>query len=1067
MSNYLNENYIIKHPSISGVYKITKKIGDGANTIAYEAEYTNNGLKSIHILKEYFPKSLKIDRDEEGRLIFDNAEKFNNGKEKFIASGKRQNELRMIGDLTNETPHLQNIFEFNNTVYLDVIKYEGKTLDEVSNLSLIDKVKLCLSLCKLVNTYHNNGYLCLDLKPKNIFILKDKTELIHFIDFDSIEKKENIKFGNNVHNYSLHWSAPEQRNPFTYSKISEKSDIYSLGEIIFWSLFGINSVEKNRRMNSKFDYNLSPYHNELYNKPKTIKLFTKLFSKTLRTSVDNRSGTISEIIVLLNDIINELNKKESIISSSISCCDYFVDREKELEYLKQWFQSQTQCLFITGVLGIGRSSLVKKFVVDNRQLFSNILYTKYKNSIFETIINENGESIKISYLEKVDHETDENYYFTKIKILSDLVDENTLLIIDNFSGELDNHFKDIINLNCKIIIISNNNNSYDYKQLNIGKLDNKTNYYSIFEHFSNIKVSSENSKEIDEIINLLEGHVYSFILLALQIKNSRLTIEKAMLAIREKGVSNIGKEKISLSVDNQTVKSTYFELIEYIFPSISEEEKEVLYALSFFSNGIDIKDFGLFLYEQDEYNFDTLNSLEENCLIHINNNIISVHAFIRDFVLNWKSSNLNVIDEKLYLNITTLLKVYGDMDEYPKLVKNKFVEKMMDFQLRNHEFAKKCMTRRLEHISKEKQIDAKRKLNRIYLYSLDLLDSFRVYKKNFNRINYANLLSFIIVNTPFEKETTYRKLKEELADLLEEKIPNTNDYLNMPLSIVFKIAKIELEYYFNEGNLKEAEEFLLAIKEDVCGKEKYYDALYESLWGQFYDARLNGQYEDNNEFDDLNNSIKSSYKVLKKIKFLFHPMIHNLAIDSYVDIANILIRNGGNYEKEILKCLKNAKILIDKFCNHVSKRRIYYLLSCAWYNLYYKNDFNIVVSLLDEASEMGEIVFILEEYIDMILIPYANIAMEFGEKELAINKLIQAIELCDSDMFKSSVYYTSKKYDLHTYLLDVYLNFEDADNASKTFLKVKILSDELKEKGVIKELPLTTLKTLNSLINKE
>ena len=229
MSNYLNENYIIKHPSISGVYKINKKIGEGANTIAYEAEYTNNGLKSIHILKEYYPKSMKIDRDEHGKLIFDNIEKFNLGKEKFISSGKRQNELRMIGDLTNETPYLQNIFELNNTVYLDVIKYEGTTLDEVSNISLIDKLKLCLSVCKLVYTYHQNGYLCLDLKPQNIFVLKDKTELIHFIDFDAIDKKENIKFGNNVHKYSLHWSAPEQRNPFAYSKISEKSYIYALG----------------------------------------------------------------------------------------------------------------------------------------------------------------------------------------------------------------------------------------------------------------------------------------------------------------------------------------------------------------------------------------------------------------------------------------------------------------------------------------------------------------------------------------------------------------------------------------------------------------------------------------------------------------------------------------------------------------------------------------------------------------------------------------------------------------------------------------------------------------------
>lgn len=1067
MSNYLNENYIIKHPSISGVYKINKKIGEGANTIAYEVEYTNNGLKSIHILKEYYPKSLNVHRDEQGKLIFDNVEKFNLGKEKFISSGKRQNELRMIGDLTNETPYLQNIFEFNNTVYLDVIKYEGTTLDEVSNISLIDKLKLCLSICKLVYTYHQNGYLCLDLKPQNIFVLKDKTELIHFIDFDAIDKKENIKFGNNVHKYSLNWSAPEQRNPFAYSKISEKSDIYALGEIVFWSVFGVNSADKNRRMNSKFDFELSPHYKELYSKPKTIKLLRKLFSRCLRTSVDNRTESLVEVISLLNDIIFDLSKKEALISTTVSCIEYFTDRIKELEFLKHWFNSQAQCLFVTGVLGIGRSTLVKKFIVDNKNLFSNVLYVKYKKSTFETIVNENGEAIKILNLEKIDRETDENYYNTKIKILSDLIDEKTLLVIDNFSGDLDSKFKDLLNLNCKIIVISNSSNIYDFTQLKIGRFDEDKNYYSIFERFSNVRVSGENYHIIDEIINLLEGHTYSIILLALQIKNSRLTIQDALELIKEKGFSNIGKEKISLSVDNETIKSTYLDMINYIFPSILEEEKEVLYALSFFSNGIDIKDFGLFLYEQEDYNYDILNSLEENCLININDNVINVHAFVRDFVLNWKSSNLNLIDEKLYLNITTLLKVYGDIDEYPKLVKNKFVEKMMDKQLKNHEFAKKCMIRRLDHMSKDKQIEAKRKLNKIYLYSLDLLDSFRIYKKDFNRISYANLLSFILVNTPFEKETTYRKLKEELGILLDEKIPNTNEYLNMPLQILFKLLKIELEYCFNEGNFKDAEELLISMKDEVCGKEKYFDALYESLWGQFYDARLNGQYSENNEFDDLNNSLKSSYTVLKKIKFLFHPMIYNLAIDSYIDIANTLIRHGGDYEKQILKNLKNAKFIIDRFCNHISKRRIYYLLSCAWYNLYYKNDFDTVVKLLDEASEMGEKIFILEEYLDMILIPYANIALEFGEKELSINKLVEAIELCDTDMFRTSVYYTSKKYDLYTYLLDVYLNFNDVNNASKTFIKIKSLSDELKEKGINKELPLDTVKTLVSLLNIE
>lgn len=164
-------------------YSIVKVLGKGANTAAYLAECDNGKFVYKCILKEYCPQ----DTDD-----------FETGKNCFIEAAKMQNNIRPKMCLTNQTPPIVNIFETNNTVYSEVACYTGNTLDKLTDMTLLQYMEICRTIAQTVGYYHAAGYICLDLKPENIYIMQNTpddtiTQLVEFIDFDSIKISREVQ----------------------------------------------------------------------------------------------------------------------------------------------------------------------------------------------------------------------------------------------------------------------------------------------------------------------------------------------------------------------------------------------------------------------------------------------------------------------------------------------------------------------------------------------------------------------------------------------------------------------------------------------------------------------------------------------------------------------------------------------------------------------------------------------------------------------------------------------------------------------------------------------------------
>lgn len=458
MTEFLPKEYSLRFDSQPGEYIVKQVIGRGGSTIVYLMDYlSTNGLCAERIIKEFYPGNLHIKRDTSGELVVDDkeADKYKKRKEAFYQSGIRQNQLRQRHNLCNETPPFQNIYEKNNTLYLEVTPFSGKTLDRYDNLSLVTAMKLCLAVAKLSHQYHKNGYLCLDIKPENIFVLTNSsdeivTDMIEFIDFDSVRLKEQIYFGESL-SYTQSWSAPEQRTPYGVSKICEATDVYAVGELVFWIIMGRHSGEGEHRGFVKINFDeCNEEYISLVSRPMVRKYLSNFFKKTLRASTKNRFASMQDVITVLEALIEELQLKEYIISDTPKNTNSVIGRNEEVKTIVDTLKKQ-DVLFVTGVGGIGKSTILKEVCQEEKDKYDIVLYFEYEQGIKETFSNQRG--LSIANINREYNEDLDSYFERKLMKFKQLSkSKSVLLILDNYPGKITKELTEFLNNPWKVII---------------------------------------------------------------------------------------------------------------------------------------------------------------------------------------------------------------------------------------------------------------------------------------------------------------------------------------------------------------------------------------------------------------------------------------------------------------------------------------------------------------------------------------------------------------------------------------------------------------------------------------
>lgn len=650
----LDTGYVLKTTEYE--YTVLEVIGRGANTVAYLAERRHADLTSKCILKEYSPH-------DTGKLTDEEYEK---GKARFIASGRLQNSIRNLSELNNQTPPICHIFEYvpeveasnedddqdhsadnslHGTAFIDVSCYNGTTLNKLKELSLPEYLEIIRTIAKTVGYYHKAGYLCLDVKPENVFVMQNTpedtiTQLVEFIDFDSIRKIDEMG-SDTIISCTKGWAAPEQLNLYSAKSISPRTDIYAIGELIFYYIFGRHSDDNEHRGFSKYPFGeVRREYRKYTNRPDIQSILFRLFRGTIRSSASNRFCDMADVVSLLDRLIDAVCKKDYVIPKLPYVSPDFLGRDAEIREISDSLK-ENNILFITGVGGIGKSALIRNYIVRYRSEYDALAYIEYDGDIIRSFADD--KQLQISTVVKSEDETIEEYYERKFRIFRDIcADKKVLLVIDNYSGPISKELSNILESGFYTVVVTRNEppkNSFSY--IRVDALSDISDLYSLISLNLDRRISDAERVAFDEIICLTQGHTLTLELIARQIAAGRIDISQALLLIRENGFSGFSNRKISNFKDGEEVYGTLSAIISALFTAgnMDAHTSFVLKILSFLEvRGIERE----LVQDILKLDSDTIDKLAKEGWLYADN-MIHLHPVIAETVRSWSWGDIKDI----------------------------------------------------------------------------------------------------------------------------------------------------------------------------------------------------------------------------------------------------------------------------------------------------------------------------------------------------------------------------------------------------------------------------------------
>lgn len=284
-------------------YTILERIGSGSSCLVYRAECRDGqGHREIHLLKEYAPSRFTVHRASDGVMIpaDDVWDAYQAGMDRFLAGVRNAIFLRRQSGLRDSICEILYVFPANGTCYLDMPISAGIVYAGVRELSIDNLLRRISTLTQVVGRIHQAGLLCLDLKPGNLLVRPEDPEHVMLFDLDSAVSKEALSQGAKLY-YSQAWAPPEQKLPSLYKEICEATDLYSIGELLFYQLFRRHSRPEEHSPSASFDFRETPLLDGAG--PEMRQALGKVLCKAISTSPERRYQQAGELLEALVELL--------------------------------------------------------------------------------------------------------------------------------------------------------------------------------------------------------------------------------------------------------------------------------------------------------------------------------------------------------------------------------------------------------------------------------------------------------------------------------------------------------------------------------------------------------------------------------------------------------------------------------------------------------------------------------------------------------------------------------------------------------------------------------------------
>lgn len=325
-------------------YLITDEVGRGANCIVYNATCSDPvGIEHLVRVKELYPIYVNLARTEAYEISCNESqiEKFEEAKRRFESTIETNVAFRNTYGVMNSTVNAVETFMANGTKYMVMNLDEGKDYRSYKDESLIETLTHVKALASVIEKCHEDGYLCLDIKPENVFVIPEIAEHVYLFDFDSACRIEDIQSKKIIDlSYSEGFSAPEQMQG-NIKKIGVRTDVYAIGVLLFYKLFDREPTFEEGRYSSSFNFKEMCFYDERL-RTAFFDVLEELLHKTLATSTSLRWNSLKKVIDSLEKLIKLSDLKATYLIDTFTYNSaHFAGRTEEIQ--------SNNDLFISGI----------------------------------------------------------------------------------------------------------------------------------------------------------------------------------------------------------------------------------------------------------------------------------------------------------------------------------------------------------------------------------------------------------------------------------------------------------------------------------------------------------------------------------------------------------------------------------------------------------------------------------------------------------------------------------------------------------------------------------------------
>ena len=387
----------------------------------------------------------------------------------------------------------------------------------------------------------------------------------------------------------------------------------------------------NTELDGRMTYHLAPFH--------WIDAVTPPMEKRLNELADRVSASLQGKVanLELGNLSKNPNKhRQRLQGKIIQPRREFIGRTRELEEIHDLFSSGRNAVFLTGMGGIGKSEIAKAYAQQHRDLYTTAVFASYETDLLHLIASD--QAIPVENLQQASAtggqgETIEAYFDRKMKVLRSILNENTLLIIDNFDVESDEHLEEVLQLPCKLLFTTRTDFSdRGYDIVPIGPMENFEDLVTLVQRIDTVYKKPEDLEAVHSIIRMLECHTFAVSLTAAQMKAGYISPVKMLAQLTREGLNIRTRSSfIHKSGDRRATAYQYIQAL-FDFSRLEETDYRILrYMACMPRDGADVH---LFMECCSIDDFSDLRRLVELHWLQLDreNDRLSLHMLVKELV---------------------------------------------------------------------------------------------------------------------------------------------------------------------------------------------------------------------------------------------------------------------------------------------------------------------------------------------------------------------------------------------------------------------------------------------------